>query len=390
MVDNVKQFCMTSENKALVEHILTDAAYILQRNCKALTNKKYNAIPFYTEQDVCRMLNKTKTYEENTIHKLNDYVSFQFLPSGHIVGATCIVLYIKTPTGQTKKIVYTGDMSSPNNKQPFCKQQTLVSKANVIITEATYSDLNRCYKKQDIELEREQMKKDIIEELKKGNSILFPAFAMARSQSLLFWLFDNFHNDESFKTPIYLDGKLSLMINDTYREILEGEDKVKFEEVLSWDKLHYVKSYEDSVNLALRKDLQHITISSNGMCQVGRITSHLKANVENEKFTIMFIGYCAESTIGNILKNPKFDTVKIEGLEYKKKCNIYEYKTWSSHIQGDELIKWFKGISADKIIIHHSDDSKYRFRDIAQEELMKCNKTTPIVCADDNNNIFFV
>ena len=76
MVDNVKQFCMTSENKALVEHILTDAAYILQRNHKTLTNKKYKAIPFYPGQDVCCMLNKIKTYEENTIYKLNDYVSF--------------------------------------------------------------------------------------------------------------------------------------------------------------------------------------------------------------------------------------------------------------------------------------------------------------------------
>lgn len=381
---------MTEPNKVLVEQILQDAAYILQRNCRALENKKYSAIPFYTEQDVYRMLNKTKTYEENKIHKLNEYVSFEFVPSGHIVGATVIILYIKTLTGQIKKIVYTGDMSSPNNHQPYCKEQTLINKANVIITEATYSDLNRCYKKCDIELEREKMKKDIKNEIKKGNSILFPAFAMSRTQNLLTFLFKTFHDDKTFDTPIYLDGKLSLMINDCYKQILDDEDKKEFEKVLEWDKLHFVKSYEDSLNLALRKDLQHITISSNGMVQVGRIMSHVKANIENEKYTIMFIGYCAENTIGSMLRNPNTKSVKIEGLEYKKNCNIYSYSTWSSHIQGHELIEWFKGVHSDKIIIHHSDDSKYKFRDIAQEELMKCNKTTPIVCADDENNIFFI
>ena len=146
LVDYTDKYIMTNENKQLLQPLLLDGAYILNRNCKALENQGYKAEPFYTEQDVYRMLNKTEIYDKNNIYKLNDYVSFRFLPNGHIVGATSIELFFKMPSGNVKKIYYTGDVSSENNPQPFCDKTIFPTNANLVITEATYSDLTRNFK----------------------------------------------------------------------------------------------------------------------------------------------------------------------------------------------------------------------------------------------------
>lgn len=390
IVDNVDKFIMGYENKELSEPLLIDGAYILQRNCRQMSNQGYKVEPLYTESDVYRMLSKTSTYEEDVIHELNEYVSFRLLPNNHIVGATSIELFFKMPSGVTKKIYYSGDTGSFNNQQPFRKKTKTISNANLVITEATYSDLSRGFNAKDIEKERKKMKDDIINELKQGRSILIPAFAQARTQDLLYYLYNTFSNDPNFKTPIFLDGKLSLEINDVYKQILNKEDKDIFEQILSWEKLHFVKDFETSMNLALNKEQQKIVISSAGMCNIGRILNHLKANIEDSNYTIMIIGYCAPTTVGGLLLNDNTKEVKIENMSFKKKAKIIRYNTWSSHIQGKEIIKMMKGINTNLIVIHHSDDSKYKFRDKMEEELRKSNKTTKIICADKDNSIFFI
>lgn len=339
IVDNVDKFIMGYENKELSEPLLIDGAYILQRNCRQMSNQGYKVEPLYTESDVYRMLSKTSTYEEDVIHELNEYVSFRLLPNNHIVGATSIELFFKMPSGVTKKIYYSGDTGSFNNQQPFRKKTKTISNANLVITEATYSDLSRGFNAKDIEKERKKMKDDIINELKQGHSILIPAFAQARTQDLLYYLYNTFSNDSNFKTPIFLDGKLSLEINDVYKQILNKEDKDMFEKILSWEKLHFVKDFETSMNLALNKEQQKIVISSAGMCNIGRILNHLKANIEDSNYTIMIIGYCAPTTVGGLLLNDNTKEVKIENMSFKKKAKVIRYNTWSSHIQGKEIIK---------------------------------------------------
>lgn len=83
--------------------------------------------------------------------------------------------------------------------------------------------------------------------------------------------------------------------------------------------------------------------------------------------------------------------VNIEGMEYKKRCKIYQMKTWSSHIMPIENIKYMSQINTPLIVLNHSDENfKYEFRDVVEEELRKRNNSAKIVCASDKNNIFFI
>ena len=363
----------------------------MNRSVKALTNKKYKVEPLFTESDVYLTMNNVIEKSVGEMHKLNERVSYQFVNAGHILGSTQLILYVKSLSGNIKKIHVTSDLGSRYNQAPFVKDKEIVNSSSVSIFEATYNDLNRGFKsKKEVEKERVKLINLIKKELSKNKRILIGCFAQSRSQNMQVFLFEAFKDDPNFDTPIYVDGKLCLEINNCYQEILTDEDKEYFKTVLSWKNFQYIDSYEKSLNTAVNKD-KKIVLVGGGMLTQGRCINHLKTMVEDKNSIIITAGYCGNGTIGFELQRDDNKCVKIEGLEYNKKCKVYKMSTWSSHIQADENIKYMSQIKTPLIIIHHSDEeNKYKFRDIAEEELRKRNNSAKIVCADNDNDTFFI
>lgn len=379
-------------NEKLMLPMLLDGAFIMAKNVRAINNKKHKVEPLYTEEDVYLLMNKCKTFSMGEIHKLDDIVSFQFVEAGHILGSCQLILYIKTPTGQIKKLHFTSDLGSEYNRQPFVKSKDMVSSSNFSMFEATYNELGRGFNsKKECDKEREEFIKFLKDELSKNRSILIGVFANARQQTMMEFLYRNFKDDPNFKYPIYIDGVLGATLNNVYLSILEGEEKEYWQEVMSWKYFHYINSYEDSMSVALRKDETKIVLSSSGMFSGGRVVNHVKTTVENKNATIVICGYQGEGTVGHELQRDDNKTIKIDGLEYNKRCKIYQMKTWSSHIMAMENIKYMAQINTPLIVINHSDEEhKYEFRDIVEEELRKRNNSAKIVCASDDRNIFFI
>ncbi|MBQ8234299.1 MAG: hypothetical protein IJZ36_01785, partial [Bacilli bacterium] len=196
-------------NAKLLTPILLDGAFIMNKNTRAINSKKHNIEPLYTEEDVYLLMNKCETYSMNEIHKLDDIVSFQFVNAGHILGSCQLILYIKTPTGQVKKLHFTSDLGSIYNQQPFVPQKDIVTSSNFSMVEATYNSLDRGFKsKKECDKEREEFKKFILSELKNKRSILLGVFAQARQQTMMEFLYRNFKDDKDFNYNIYLDGVL--------------------------------------------------------------------------------------------------------------------------------------------------------------------------------------
>lgn len=381
----------TKENKALMLPLLLDGAYIMNKNVSYLNTKKYKLEPLYTDSDVYNILNKTITSEKNEIHKLNDRVSYQFVNAGHILGSCQLVLYIKTISGAIKKIHITSDLGSRYNKQPFVGDKDVVTSSTVSIVEATYNDIKRGFSsKKEVNDERRKLKNLIAKEIKNNKRVLIPAFAQGRNINVMAFLYESFKDDKSFDCPIYIDGKLSLEMNNVYQSVLEGEEKEYIKEILSWDKFNYIGTYDKSISTALNQD-RKIVISSGGMCSQGRIVSHIKTMVEDEKSTIITCGYMGEGTIGRELQRKDNKTIKIEGIEYKKRCKVYQMNTWSSHIMAMENILHMSQIKTPLIILHHSDkNDKSKFRDMVEDELRQRNNCAKIVCATSEDNIFYI
>lgn len=381
----------TRENRLLLEPLLLDGAYIIERNMKALQKQKYKVEPLYNESDVYLLMNNVIDKETHQIHKLNDRVSYKFINSGHILGGCQLILYIKTLSGNTKKIHITSDLGSSYNKSPFVLERDYVKSSSVSIVEGTYNDLERGFKsKKQVEKERIKLKEIIKKELSKNKRILFGAFAQSRTQNLMIYLYECFKDDPNFDTKIYIDGKLCHSITNAYLEILQGEEKEYFRKVLNWKNFIYVKDYQNSLSVATNNE-KKIVISGGGMYTQGRILNHLKTMVEDKDSIIVMIGYCGEGTIGRELQRKDNKTIKIEGLEYKKKCKIYEMNTWSSHIMANENINFMSNINTPLILIHHSDkDGKYKFRKIIENELRGKGNSAKIIAVDENNSVFFI
>ena len=379
-------------NKKLMLPILIDGAFIMNKNVNSINNKKHNVKPLYTEEDVYLLLNKCETYSMNEMHKLDDQVSFQFVNAGHILGSCQLILYIKTPTGQVKKLHFTSDLGSDYNKQPFVESKDVVTSSNFSLFEATYNDVNRGFKsKKECDKEREEFKHFIKQELKNKRNILIGVFAQARQQTMMTYLYETFKDDETFNYPIYIDGVLGTNLNNVYLSILKGEEKDYWNKVMSWKNFRYVNSYEKSMEVACNKDETKIVMSSSGMFSNGRIINHVKAMIEDRNSTFVLCGYQGEGTVGHELQRKDNTEVKIEGLTYKKKCKIYQMSTWSSHIMALENIKYMAQINTPLIVINHTDEeNKYTFRDIIEEELRKRNNSAKIVACNNENNIFFI
>lgn len=381
-----------SENAKLLEPILVDGAYIMSKNVKAINSKKHNVEPLYTESDVYLTMNRVDEYSMNQIHKLTEELSFQFVSAGHILGSCQLILYIKSPSGQVKKIHITSDLGSDYNKQPFVKPKDIVTSSSVSIFEATYNQLDRGFNsKKEVETERNRFKEFIKSELKNRRSILIGVFAQSRQQSMMEFLYRTFKDDETFSYNIYVDGVLGLSLNNIYQSILEGEDKEYWKEILSWKNFCFVSGYEKTMEVALNKDETRIILSSSGMFSNGRVVNYVKTMIENPKCSIVLCGYQGEGTVGSQIQRSDNKAIKIDGLEYIKKCKVYQMSTWSSHIMPMENIKYMSQINTPLIILHHSDsENKYSFRDTIEKELRSRNNSAKVVCADNSNNIFYI
>lgn len=378
-------------NKELMLPMLVDGSYIHNKNVRAINNSKKHNIPLmFTEEDVYLLLNRTETYEMNEIHELNDVLSFKFINAGHILGSCQLILYCKTPTGQVKKLHFTSDLGSDYNRFSLVPSKDKVKSSNFTLTEATYNSLDRGFKsKKECDKERSEFKEFILRELKQNRKILISVFAQSRQQNIMSFLYDNFKDDENFKWDIYIDGVLGNKINQVYWNVLKGDQKEYWKNVLNWEKFHCVKSYDNSLQIASNKEPK-IVISSSGMFENGRIVNHLKAMIEKKNCTIVLCGYQGEGTTGHQLQEESVKEIKIEGMTYDKRCKIYQMNTWSSHIQAEENIKYMSQINTPLIVINHSDEGKFEFRDIMEDELRKRNNSAKIVCSDEDNYIFYI
>lgn len=385
-------------SKATIEfgkELIKDSVYIHTKNIRLIKEKLGKKIkPIYTEPQMYNMFEKMVGVDIGEKHKLNEQVTYRLVNSGHVLGGCMIELWITKPNNSVKHIIYSSDMgSSCNNEfQYFVPMKEQIDKCNLFISEATYNNPDRSFSKKQAIEERETLKKDIKEALMSNKRILFSAFSFSRCQNLMCMLYDWFHEEEWFKSiPVVLDGVLLHTINSVYSRVLEGEDKKYFDEVLTWRNFKKNKSY-DSTIATLSQRVPSINIATSGFMTNGRITTYLQQFLGSKRDVVYITGYCGGTgSIGWKILNPEQKTVTIDKRVILKSAEIKQLKTFSSHIQFDELLKLYRGINCEKILIHHSsEDGKEEFANIVREDLKSIGKSTKIDVVTKKNNQFIL
>lgn len=384
---------MTKAQKIIAEKLLADGVYIHERNVKELQNKGKKAELLYTESDMYLFLNKVKIVEMNEKIKINDNVEFMLRNNSHVLAAAQIELWIRKPSNQVKHILYSGDLGSDYNFefQPFLRKNDIVHSADIAIFESTYSSSKKSFTKKQCIEEREDLKKTFLDTIKRKSRCLTPIFSYSRGQLLMCMCYDWLKDcKENFQ--VVIDSKLFQEINSAYIEILEGDELEYWQEVMRWDRFKFVGEYKETLELSTKQDnIPRIILSSSGFADAGRVRTWLPRILSNSNDTLCFVGYASPNSLAGKIREQKDNLFIIDGIKCMRNCNIKTYKTFSSHIQQDELIKYFKQMSVGKIILHHGDiEGKQELKEVASKELRKIGKTTKIICTDRKCNEFSI
>ncbi len=355
----------TEATADLCEIMLRDSAHIQEfeaewrnRKAKRSLDKPYE--PLYTTNDAEGVLQLFERCSYTEKIDICDGIAIQFTDIGHLLGSSSIKLWL-TEDRITKTLVFSGDVGNKN--QPLIEDPKLTDEADYVIMESTYG--NRYHgERPDYYGELARL---IQETLDKGGNLVIPAFAVGRTQEMLYFIRkikeDNMvKGHDGFK--VYVDSPLAVEATRVFnKNTLAFYDEEALELIrkginpISFDGLVTSVTSDDSKAINFDREPK-VIISASGMCEAGRIRHHLKHNLWRPESTILFVGYQAYGTLGRTLIEGT-DSVKLFGEKIAVEARIEQLEGVSGHADKQGLIDWIQGFKEKpkRVFIVHGEDT---------------------------------
>jgi metallo-beta-lactamase family protein len=332
----------TPATAELLKLLLPDSARLQEEDAEFANKKKYSrhepALPLYTEEDASQVLRQVQPVDFYREVPLGRELSFRFLRAGHILGSAMIEMHDGDRT-----IVFTGDLGRPS--QFIIKSPDTIRSSDYLVLESTYG--NRLHQRIDV---KDKLAEIIQRTADNGGTILVPAFAIGRTQELLFLLRGLEEQNRIPHIPIYIDSPMAIeaiSIHDRYYkddskelDVLRHRDNTPF----LFPQVHALRSVQESMTLNSMTN-PCIIISASGMATGGRILHHLKRRISDHRNTILFIGFQAEGTKGRLLVDG-IRELKIHGKQYKVEAKIEYLDALSCHADYEEILSWLQNFQA--------------------------------------------
>ena len=345
----------TNYTTELASVILHDSAHLQMEDAKYAAKKGYSKheipLPLYNADDA---ENALKLFKRTSFHVRTQVAPDAWVtwyPSGHILGSSFIVLEIAN-----KKLLFTGDMG--RNNHPLLSNPDMPPKDtfDAILTESTYGDRIHDAKPEEFALELNAA-------IKRGGSILIPAFAVDRTEVILMALRELIEKKLVPIIPIYVDSPMALAALNFYRdaisknsaEIREGvSERWSNQDPFDAGRLMQALTTEESKKI---NDITEtsIIISASGMATGGRVVHHLEQMLPDPKNTVILVGYQAAGSRGRLLEEGVTE-LKMHGRLVPVKAHITKVESFSVHADGDELLAWLRNASKPhKIFVIHGE-----------------------------------
>jgi metallo-beta-lactamase family protein len=361
----------TQATEDLMKIMLLDAAKLQEEEALFAFKRGYSKHskpqPLFTTEDAKTVLMLVDSHPLKQEIKLNKRTSIKFYNAGHILGAAFVEMKVRGDR-EEKTIVFSGDLGRYHD--PVMFEPEAISQADVLAVESTYG--NKVNPQQDVE---EQLTKIVKEAIDHNGALVIPAFAVGRTQSLIYY-FNKLMQDEKIPTlPIYIDSPMAINVTDLY-ERHGGLHKIKVTRqgsqlmsIFDTPNIHFCNTRESSKALnEIKKPI--IIISASGMATGGRILHHLTHRLPRTTDTVLFAGYQAEGSRGrDILEGEKF--VKIFGEQIPINCHVREVHGLSAHADQTELLQWldnFTKAPKKTFITHGEVESATAFAKLIEEK----------------------
>lgn len=359
----------THATRDLCQVMLRDSARIQEGDIDWLNkHRKRKGLdvvePLYTEHDAERCLRQFVTLGYDRPIHISEGVELTFVDAGHILGSAQVVLDVKDASdGKKKRFLFSGDVGRGHNE--VLRDPGAVADVDYVLMESTYGG-------REHEMPPgfdEHFGAVIKEAVKRGGKILIPAFAVERTQKLLYVLNEMFLSKELPPIPVYVDSPLAVSATEIYCLHPDSFNAEVYEALFEkqnpfgFDDLTLVRSVKGSKAL---NDIEGaaIIISASGMCEAGRILHHLRNNIGNASNTVLFVGYCAEGTLGRKIRDGAKD-VNILGDTFQVRAHVETVDSFSGHADHSELVDYFSRITGPKHktwLIHGEADSAEHLR----------------------------
>src|SRR5512141_1550161 len=333
----------------------SDAEFV---NKKRLARGEPLVEPLYTEADAARAADLFCGVDYGEPFVPVPGVTARFIEAGHILGSAAISLEIEEK-GRKLRFWFSGDIG--RYKLPLLRDPILPENVDYLLMECTYGDKPH----NDPGIAFREFREVVERTIRRGGKVIVPAFAVGRTQELVYHLNMMMYADHFKPVPVFVDSPLAVNASTVFTkhpECFDAETRWFVQQArhpaLDFKMLTYVQSVEESKALNLRKDPM-IIISASGMAENGRILHHLRNNIENPLNTVCIVSWQAPYTLGRRLADRE-KHIKIFGEPYTVRAEIATIGGLSGHAGQDLLTKYAVAVkkSAKKIFLVHGEEKQ--------------------------------
>jgi metallo-beta-lactamase family protein len=295
----------------------------------------------FEKEDVAKTLELWEGYDYEEKIKIFEDCHLEMQDAGHILGSAIINVFCNN-----KKIAFTGDLG--NSPSPLLPDTEFPKDLDFLITESVYGDRNHENKDE----RREKLKQYILEGVKRGGTIVIPAFSIERTQVLLYEINKMVEGGEIPETPVFLDSPLAEKVTDIYKKYEKDFKKSVQQQIKSGDDifdfpgLKIVKTAEESRAIEQEKGAK-IILAGSGMSEGGRVVNHEARILDKKENTLILVGFQAVGTLGRLLQDGATKVV-INKQKIKVKAKIENITGYSSHKDSEHLQEFVEKINESK------------------------------------------
>ncbi len=334
----------TKATKSLCEVMLKDSGHIQEKDVE-FVNKKHKkkglplVEPLYTQEDVDNTLPLFEGRDYATTFQVVEGIEVRYEDAGHILGSAAVALTLKE-NGKTITLAFTGDLGRP--KLPILRDPIFIGDADYLISESTYGGRFHA----PVATMEDQLLAPLLRGVERKAKMIIPAFSVGRTQEIVYVLHNLSVQGKIDHIPVFVDSPLSVNVTDVFRRHRECFDDETWKIInashdndpFGFDRLTYIKDVNQSMELNERKG-PFIVISSQGMCEAGRVLHHLRNSVSDQKNMIIIVGYQAAHTLGKkiVMKEP---TVNIFGEPHELRAEVVVLNSFSGHADRNELMDY--------------------------------------------------
>jgi len=347
-------------SRGLVSLILQDAGHLQEEQARYAKKKGYSRHPeprpLYTAKDARRTLKLLKPLPFDQATEILPGIHVRFRRAGHLLGAASLEIQAKGSDGERRSWCFSGDVGRydvPIIKDP----EPPLDPPAALVLESTYGD--RHHRQTD----PERRFREVIQRVfKRKGTVIIPAFALGRTQEVLYHLSQLVDDGELDPNVVFLDSPMAIKATDLYDKATAEHDEDLLELVeqhlnpLAPDRFQRCRSADQSKALNNRKE-PAVIVAASGMATGGRVVHHLKHRLPDSRSAVVFVGYQAGGTRGRALVGGA-KTVGIHGQPIPVEAEILSLHGLSAHADQGELVRWYEELpgSPGRIFLNHGED----------------------------------